>query len=347
MPEPPESPVFEERNELSEGERADGPPGENDSAAHPLLLPDPVEPADPAPALDLSLAPAAVEALHEPLLAWYSQPEIKPPTRIPHLGHVLLLCLLAMVGLLGSGLLTQGAIRLHLLGISTVKQAVEDIRYTLGSQAVFYLITFAACLILFPLMWDQGFLAGVQWRIRTALRLRWRLFGAAFVCFGLAMINGILLPGPPDTPIDRIFRVPGAAWLLFAFGVTLAPFFEEMAFRGFLLPALCTAYDWTSEHFTGNRPRWPDVTGHPRWSFSAMAAGSVLTSIPFALMHAEQTGYSLGPFLLLVSVSLVLCWVRLSTKSLAASVLVHSSYNFLLFSLMLAGTGGFQHLDRM
>jgi hypothetical protein len=120
-----------------------------------------------------------------------------------------------------------------------------------------------------------------------------------------------------------------------------------MAFRGFLLPALCTAYDWTSEHFTGNRPRWPDVTGHPRWSFSAMAAGSVLTSIPFALMHAEQTGYSLGPFLLLVSVSLVLCWVRLSTKSLAASVLVHSSYNFLLFSLMLAGTGGFQHLDRM
>ena len=78
-----------------------------------------------------------------------------------------------------------------------------------------------------------------------------------------------------------------------------------------------------------------------------MAVGSLLTSIPFALMHAEQTGYALGPFLLLVCVSLVLSWARLSTRSLAASVLVHSSYNFLLFSLMLLGTGGFKHLDKM
>jgi membrane protease YdiL (CAAX protease family) len=46
-------------------------------------------------------------------------------------------------------------------------------------------------------------------------------------------------------------------------------------------------------------------------------------------------------------VSLVLCWVRLSTRSLAASVLVHAFYNFLLFSLMLLGTGGFKHMDKM
>jgi hypothetical protein len=64
-------------------------------------------------------------------------------------------------------------------------------------------------------------------------------------------------------------------------------------------------------------------------------------------MHAEQTGYSLGPFILLVCVSLVLCWARLSTRSLAASVLVHASYNCLLFSFMLLGTSGFQHLDKM
>jgi hypothetical protein len=64
-------------------------------------------------------------------------------------------------------------------------------------------------------------------------------------------------------------------------------------------------------------------------------------------MHAEQTGYSLGPFLLLICVSLVLCWIRLSTRSLASSVLVHACYNLLLFSLMMLGTGGFRHLDKM
>jgi membrane protease YdiL (CAAX protease family) len=49
----------------------------------------------------------------------------------------------------------------------------------------------------------------------------------------------------------------------------------------------------------------------------------------------------------LIAVSLVLCWVRINTRSLAASVLVHASYNFMIFSLMLIGTGGFQHLDKM
>jgi membrane protease YdiL (CAAX protease family) len=78
-----------------------------------------------------------------------------------------------------------------------------------------------------------------------------------------------------------------------------------------------------------------------------MVFGSIATSVPFALMHAEQTAWSLGPFLLLVCVSLVLCWARIAAHSLAASVLVHASYNFLLFSLMLLGTSGFKHLDKM
>ena len=68
----------------------------------------------------------------------------------------------------------------------------------------------------------------------------------------LALVNGFLLPGPKDAPIDKIFRTPGAAWLLFAFGVTFAPFFEEMVFRGFLLPALCTACDWIDEKITAS-----------------------------------------------------------------------------------------------
>jgi hypothetical protein len=78
-----------------------------------------------------------------------------------------------------------------------------------------------------------------------------------------------------------------------------------------------------------------------------MIVASILTSVPFALMHAEQTAFALGPFVLLVCVSLVLCWARLSTRSLAASVLVHASYNFILFSLMIIGTGGFRQMDKM
>jgi hypothetical protein len=64
-------------------------------------------------------------------------------------------------------------------------------------------------------------------------------------------------------------------------------------------------------------------------------------------MHAPQTGFSVGPFLLLVGVSIVLCGIRLWTRSLAASTLVHASYNFMLFSMMLVGTQGFRHMEKM
>ncbi len=282
----------------------------------------------------------------EPLFEWYNRPQVILPARIPNVGDLGLLALLLFLGWVGSGALLAIALHFHLWGITTVKQALGDVRYTLGSQAVWYVISFGSALLLFPAVWHKGFLAALQWRGALAFRMRWRLVSATLVCFGLAVVDGIVLPGPPDTPIDVIFRMPGAAWFLFGFGITLAPLFEEIAFRGFLLPAACTAYDWTNERFSETLPRRPDENGHPRWSLRAMAFGSIVTSIPFALMHAEQTSYSVGPFLLLICVSLALCWVRLSTRSLAASVLVHSCYNFLLFSLMLLGTGGFKHLDK-
>lgn len=270
-----------------------------------------------------------------------------PPPRFPNIADVLLMGILMGFGWLISGAVTAEALRLHLFGVWTARQAMNDIHYTLGSQAVWYVASLAMCLLLFPRIWHTGFFNGIDWRARAALRLRWQLFSAAVACFVLAIIDGLVLPGPKEAPIDQVFRMPGAAWLLFAFGVTLAPFFEEMAFRGFLLPALCTAWDWALERIEHRPAPLPDLEGNTKWSLTAMAVGSLLTSIPFALIHAEQTGYSVGPFLLLVCVSLALCWVRLSTRSLAASTVVHACYNLLLFSIMFWGTGGFRHLDRM
>jgi membrane protease YdiL (CAAX protease family) len=282
-----------------------------------------------------------------PFFAEYASRFIPAPERIPNFGHLLIFLLLVIAGYICSGLVVLAALHAHLFGVTTLKQASNEIHYTLGSQVVWYFVSFGACALIFPALWHRSFLEGLGWHVDSAIRLRLRLIGAAVVCFVLAVIDGIFIPGPEDTPIDQMFRMPGAAWLLFAFGITLAPFFEETAFRGFLLPALCTACDWAREKITHTRPPPLDEDSHPQWSVTAMTVASLLTSLPFALMHGEQTGYSLGPFVLLMCVSLVLCWVRLATRSLASSVLVHSCYNLLLFSLMLAGTGGFKHLERM
>lgn len=270
-----------------------------------------------------------------------------PQERIPHMGHLGVLFVLGLIGLGIAAFLANLALHHHLFGVTTLQQAANEIHYTLGTEALFYLLTFAACLIVFPFFWHKNFFAGLQWRGDRAIERAGYLVGAAVVCFVLAMFDGALLPGPADAPIDRIFRMPGAAWILFAFGVTLAPFFEELGFRGFLLPALATAYDWIAEKAGKQIQPDLDANGHPQWSLPAMVTASILTSILFAFLHADQTGYSIGPFLLLVCVSLVLCAARLRLRSLAASVLVHATYNFLLFSFMLIGTGGFKHLDKM
>jgi uncharacterized protein len=314
--------------------------------ATPLLAPSDVfeNPFQTAESVEKQDEPQVTE---RPLFQSWSEPEIRQPSRTPHLGHVTILAAFAVFGVLCASLLIRTALHYHLFGVTNLQDAVTEIHYALGSEAVLYLLMFGTSLLFFPLIWHKGLFAGMQWNGAIAFNLRRKLFVIATICCGLALANGLLFPGPTDAPIDKIFRTPGAAWLLFAFGVTFAPFFEEMVFRGFLLPAICTACDWIHEKTSGAAARPLDQTGQPQWSFNAMVIASILVSIPFALMHGAQTGYSWGPFCLLVGVSLVLCWARLSTRSLAASVFVHASYNFLLFTLMMLGTGGFRHLDRM
>ena len=277
----------------------------------------------------------------------WSQPEAVAPARIPHLGHLALLSAFLLFGFVCMAVLIFVALQFHWDGVTTQDQIKTNVHYLLGSEAVLYLVTLALCFPLFPLLWNKSFFAGIHWRGATALQLGWRLPAISLGCFVLALLDQWLLPGPEHAPIEDIFRSPGAAGLMFGFGCTLAPLFEEIVFRGFLLPSLATAWDWAIEKSTGKPAHPLDANGHPQWSIFAMVIASVLTTIPFALLHADQQGHSLGPFLLLVTVSLILCAVRLVTRSLAASTLVHACYNFLIFLTMLVGTGGFRHFDKM
>jgi uncharacterized protein len=289
------------------------------------------------------------QASHEPaeLFQSWSQPEIASPIRTPHLGHLALLAGFLLMGIVCMTVSMFVAVYFHFDGVSNLDGIKTNVHYILGSQAILYLVTLALSLAVFPLIWGKGFFAGIQWRATTALRKRWLLISIAAGCFVLALIDNWLLPGPSNAPIDKMFRTPGAAWLMFGFGITFAPFFEEVAFRGFLLPALATSWDWVAEKISDQPPPLLDAKGHPQWSIPAMVTASIATSVPFALMHAEQTGWAAGPIVLLISVSLILCAVRLKTRSLACSTLVHACYNFILFSTALISSGGFRHMDKM
>ncbi len=315
-----------------------------DDSREPVLLPE-SESAGVAAAPAFSYIPPA--NAEPPLFYSYTQPPVRRPVRIPHFGHLLLLSLLLVIAFCILVVILALASHFHLFGLQLSPKSATDLGLNLASESILYLVTFALSLFVFPMIWNESLFAGLEWRGSAALSKFWPLVWTASACFGLAVLDELLMPGPANSPIEKMISSPGAAWVMFAFGVTMAPFFEEMFFRGFLLPALSTACDWASEKKTHKAPRPLDADGHPQWSFPAMAIGSVLTSIPFALLHVDQQGHAVGPFLLLIVVSMVLCTVRLVTRSLAASTLVHACYNFIIFSAAMIGSGGFRHFDKM
>jgi membrane protease YdiL (CAAX protease family) len=157
-----------------------------------------------------------------------------------------------------------------------------------------------------------------------------------------------LLPVPKHAPIEELFRSPGMIWFLAGFGTLVAPIFEEILFRGFLLPGLAHAVDWMrvprdAEAMEIWRAGGSGIRGY---SMGALVGASVGTSLLFALIHAPQIGYTWSAVGLLAGVSLVLCWVRVRYDSVAASTVCHACYNLSVFLTIFVGTGGFRHLDR-
>ena len=281
-------------------------------------------------------------------------PSFAPPQRFlrtPNFGDAALFLVLLLLGLL----VTTGSLGLALhfhwlerwFKLSSIEQAAKSTPLALGTQLSIYLIALAGAVPFFRMVWGKKYLDGLHWHGSTAWRLRFRLLGTAVLCNLLAVAGNWILPFPEHAPIDKLFSTSRDAWMLACFGITIAPFFEEMIFRGFLLPAVATAWDWLGERMSGRAPRPLDAEGNPVWSIGAMTCSALVVSGPFALMHSAQLGQAWGPLVLLYCVSLILCVVRLRTRSLAASTLVHSAYNFMLFAVMFAQTGGFRHMEKM
>ncbi len=266
-------------------------------------------------------------------------PEGEPQQRIPHLGHALLFLTIAAF------LLIVILALLSLLHPQHDATALRQPKLLVASEATTYLLTLALSWLVFPLLWNRSFSEGLQWNFAAARRLFLRLIPLGLLLsFAVEAISS-LLPMPDKMPIDDFFRTQSDIWLITLFGTLLGPLFEEICFRGFLLPAFAIAYDWIL------LPRAPEAL--IRWQRTttltpaAFAFSGILTSCLFALLHAQQLAHAWAALLLLLCVSLVLTFIRVRTKSVAAAYLVHASYNLYIFLSLFIATDGYRHLDKM
>lgn len=193
-----------------------------------------------------------------------------------------------------------------------------DARVVVPAQGCAYLITVWFVVRMISHHYRQHFFQAVHWRFPE----KWLkfLFGGIMLAIVIQALSA-RLPIPKQMPIDQFFRSTAAAWMMATFGTLIAPFCEELFFRGLLFPVLVRRI--------------------------GLFAGIVLTSVLFALIHSSQLANAWGPVAMLFLVGVVLTVVRIRAHSLAASVLVHAGYNLALFSLLYIGSAGFHDFSRI
>jgi membrane protease YdiL (CAAX protease family) len=293
------------------------------------------------------------------------------PRQIPNLAHTLLLLVIAGISLFVTEIAAFGMVLgMHLFGNESPQVLLRDPRLLVPSMAISYLVAGALSWAVFTNLWRQPFSRGLRWNGAAVQRRFYAFLGVGVLLSVAVQLLSNYLPIPKALPIDDFFRTRTDLWMVAVFGTFVAPAFEELAFRGFLFPSLASAWDWVrSRGSSGLAPRGlpPNtyrITGYypagpalidtadrvlpdPQWSSGALIFSASLTSVGFALLHADQLGHSWAPLLVLFTVSLVLCLVRLRAHSLAASTLVHAAYNGAIFALLFYATDGFRHLEKM
>ncbi|HSK45947.1 MAG TPA: CPBP family intramembrane glutamic endopeptidase, partial [Candidatus Binatia bacterium] len=179
-----------------------------------------------------------------------------------------------------------------------------------------------------------GFMALLVWvRHKTSLAqaMHWNLPARGSI-WAFALITGTALALvsdvgqfalhrwiPDSLPITEFFKDRPSALLLGAFGILVAPFMEELLFRGFLYPALARS--------------------------TGATASLIITSSAFTLLHGAQLGYAWAPLLLIFVVGFTLTVTRIRTNSVATCVIVHMTYNFVLLLQTYIATQGFRQMQ--
>jgi hypothetical protein len=144
-------------------------------------------------------------------------------------------------------------------------------------------------------------------------------FRGAIVSFlaGPALAVGISLLGvairTPDVrdPIREMITGRVSLALVITFGVLIAPFVEELFFRGFLLPLIARSIG-----------PWPAI---------------VTTAILFALPHGAQYEWAWQQLVLIGVAGVAFGFVRVRTGATSASFLMHAGFNatqFLSFLIL-------------
>lgn len=191
---------------------------------------------------------------------------------------------------------------------------MKDVRFLLPMQLIAYVMILLSIYFLVVVRHRQNFWNGVRWR---AVGGRWPAF--LFLGTVLAVASQFLplmFPRKRPLPIEELFTGPLAGYLLAFFGIAIAPFVEELFFRGLVYPVF-----------------------ERHWGLE----GAVLaTAACFAAIHVPQLGGGWAEVLAIFLVGAAFSYARGRTGSLVPPYLMHVGYNTTLFAAIFVASQGFK-----
>jgi membrane protease YdiL (CAAX protease family) len=199
----------------------------------------------------------------------------------PHIGHTLLFGALVAI----AGFVVGVIFELVLMHVAPhmrepAEQMQTDPLLVIPVEALIYAVAAGASFLIFPLFWGRSFGQGVHWRAFIVRRRLWLVVGIGVVTSVVVQLLSNFLPIPKELPIDKFFTHPLGVWLIAIFGVTVAPAFEELAFRGFLLPSLASAWDWVMQRVRTPRELPSAAAAHQPTESEWQQQAAVYSSLP-------------------------------------------------------------------
>ncbi|MGH9360187.1 MAG: lysostaphin resistance A-like protein [Candidatus Acidiferrales bacterium] len=172
--------------------------------------------------------------------------------------------------------------------------------FLLAAQLLFYAILFCYIYFLVVFRYHLRFWRGLRWT-----RLNHRSL-ARYIVLGILVTAAIqmvptLLPDKIDFPLRRLFSSPASAYAIAAFAVLIAPFMEEIIFRGVLFAVF--------ESRIGLR------------------SAVVITAVLFAGLHVPEYWGAWEHVVLIFLVGLIFSLARGLTGSVTPGFVLHVTYN--------------------
>ena len=202
---------------------------------------------------------------------------------------------------------------------ATFTDLATNAAVVIGAQTAAYPIVLLFILLMVRTRSRQGFGKAIQWNWPGVTAPAFLIGGVmlALAVEGMARF----LPIPKSLPMDAYFHDATSAYMMAAFGMTLAPLLEELFFRGLLYPLLRRAF--------------------------GLIVAVLLTAAAFAAIHGAQLGYAWAPVFSIFVVGVVFTVVRIRTNSVAVSFLMHCGYNFALFAALWLASDHYRHLEKV